>query len=34
MTVLSYLLCAALAVGAIWFLWYCWCIIQKDKNNH
>ena len=22
-----------LAVGALWFLWYCWSIIQKGKQQ-
>ena len=33
MTILFYILCTFLAVGALWFLWYCWSIIQKGKQQ-
>ena len=28
-----YILCGCLAAGAVWFLWCCWRIIQKGKNE-
>ena len=33
MTVLFYILCTFLGLGALWFLWACWNIIQKGKKQ-